>query len=388
MKLFQLEDLRALAAVRRWPCISVCLPTHRTGQGTKENPIRLKNAVGKAREQLLEAGFPKDRTADLLAAAGNLVTSRDFWLHPADGLALFLAPEVFQYYRLPLTLQNDVFVADHFSIKQLIPLFAEDGRFYVLALSQKQIRFFDATRTGIQQRTIPDMLKNIDDLRQFDEAQDYLEGHTIDVSAGVRTNILFHGQGNIADKTTYKADLTQYLLVVSRRLEKYLGADTTPLVVAAVEYEHSLYRQVNTYHHLVEEGLYGSPDELGAEELHQAAWKIVEPLVAQARQASLQHFADLSDTDKTSDKIEEILPAAFHGRVRTLFLRRDARLWGRFDEGRLAVETHEAPRPGDTDLLDLAAIYVLQSKGAIYTLPQEEMPTESLQAALFRYAPG
>jgi hypothetical protein len=49
---------------------------------------------------------------------------------------------------------------------------------------------------------------------------------------------------------------------------------------------------------------------------------------------------------------------------------------------------HESAEAGDTDLIDLATICVLQSKGTIYTLPQEEMPTESLQAALFRYAPG
>jgi hypothetical protein len=388
MKLFQLGDLRALAEVRQWPCVSIFLPTHRTGQGTRENPIRLRNAVGKARDRLLEAGFPKEATADLLAAAGNLVTSRDFWLHPADGLALFIAPDLFQYYRVPLPLRDDVFIADHFSVKPLIPLFTEDGRFYVLALSQKQIRFFDATRTGIQQRAVPDMLKSIDDLRQFQEAEDYIEGHTITLSPGVRMDVILHGQGNIADKTTYKADLTQYLLAVSKRLEKYLDAETTPLVLAAVEYEQSIYRQVSAYHHLVEEGIYGNPDELGEEELHRAAWKIVAPLVAEARKTSLQHFADLSDTDKTSDEIEEILPAALHGRVRTLFVRREARLWGRFDEDRLTVETHENPRPGDTDLLDLAAIYVLQSRGAVYALPQEEMPTESLQAALFRYAPG
>jgi len=113
MRLFKIDDLRALAERRQWPCISLYLPTHRAGRKeTQEDPIRLRNAVGRAKEQLLEAGYAKDAAAGLLEPAGDLVTSRDFWLQRADGLALFLAPEWFQYYRVPLKLQDEVVVAD------------------------------------------------------------------------------------------------------------------------------------------------------------------------------------------------------------------------------------------------------------------------------------
>jgi hypothetical protein len=387
MQLFQLKDLRALAEVRQWPCVSIYLPTHRTGQGTRENPIRLRNAISRARERLLTAGFPKARTADLLAAAGNLTTSRDFWLHPADGLALFISPVLFQYHRLPLRFRDDVILADHFSLRPLLPLFAGDGRFYLLAFSQKRIRFFEATRTGIQERTVPDMLKDIDDLRQYEEEEEHLEGHTTGLALGGRADVMFHGQGNIADKTAYKADVFQYLQVVSRRLEKYLDAETAPLVLAAVEYEQSFYREVNAYQYLLEEGILGNPDERNEEDLHRAAWAIVEPYFARARETSLQHYADLSGTDKSSVRLQEILPAAYHGQVRTLFVRLDARVWGRFDVNRLSVAIHENAEAGDVDLIDLATIYVLQHKGTVYALSREEMPAESTQAALFRYAP-
>jgi hypothetical protein len=385
MDFFQLRDLRTLAQVRQWPCISIYLPTHRAGRDTREDPIRLKNAVGDARGRLLEAGFPRDRTSALLQPAGDLVTSRDFWVHRADGLALFLTPNMFQYYRTPLQLRDDVVVANHFSLRPLLPLFAGDGRFYILALSQKRIRFFEATRTGLQERAVPDMLKSIDDLKQYKATEEHLEGHRMAMSQGGRTDVMFHGQGNIADKTTYKADVFQYLQIVSKRLEKYLDADRAPLVVAAVEYEHAFYREANSYPNLLEEGILGNPDDLGDEDLHRAAWEIVEPCFARAREASLKHFADFSDTNKTSVRLEEILPAAGQGRVRTLFTRADARVWGTFDVDRLVVRTHEHPEKDDIDLIDLATVYVLQSRGTVYTLPNEEMPAEHTQAALFRY---
>jgi hypothetical protein len=387
MRLFQIEDLRALAERRQWPCVSLYLPTHRAGRNeTKEDPIRLKNAVGQARERLAEAGYPKDDITALLQPAARLITSRDFWLQRADGLALFLTPELFQYYRVPLKLQDEVVVADHFSVKQLIPLFAEDGRFYILALSQKRIRFLEATRTSIQERTVPDMLKSIADLQQYAEAQEQLQAHTMHLpGTAARTDILFHGQGNLADKATYKAEVAQYVNAVCRKVERYLNGQTVPLVLAAVEYEQAFYREASTYAHVLEDGILGNPDGLDEGQIHRAAWEIVEPHFAQARRRSLQHFADLSNTGKTSDRLEEILPAAYQGRVRTLYLEIQAHLWGRFDPEGPSFALHDRPTGDNVDLLDLATLYVLQNRGMLYALPRDQMPTPSNIAALFRY---
>jgi hypothetical protein len=386
MRLFQIDDLRALAERRQSPCVSLYLPTHRAGRKeTQEDPIRLKNAVAEAKERLAEADYPKDSITELLGPAGRLVTSRDFWLHRADGLALFLAPEFFQFYRVPLKLQDEVVVADHFTVKQLIPLFSEDGRFYVLALSQKRIRFFEATRSSIQERVMPDMLRSIADLKQYDEAQEQLQSHTLGSAGAAGTSMIFHGQGAVADKANYKADVRGYVSIVCKKLERYLDGQTAPLVVAAVEYEQSFYRQSNSYHNLLEEGIVGNPDGLSDEEIHRPAWEIVEPHFAEARRVSLKHFADLSNTDKTTDRLEEIVPAACHGRVRTLFIQTQVRRWGKFDDLKSSVEIHDSPARDDVDLIDLATVCVLQNKGMIYALPREEMPTESEVAALFRY---
>ncbi len=386
MRLFQIDDLRALAERRQWPCVSLYLPTHRAGRKeTQEDPIRLKNAVAEAKERLTESGYPKDSSAGLLEPASRLVTSRDFWLHRADGLALFLAPELFEFYRVPLSLQDEVVVADHFSVKQLIPLFSEDGRFYILALSQKRIRFFEATRSSIQERVLPEMLRSIADLKQYDEAQEQLQSHTLGSVGAAGTSMIIHGQGAIADKATYKADVRGYVNIVCKRLERYLDGQTAPLVVAAVEYEQSFYRQANSYHNLQEEGIVGNPDGLNDGQIHRAAWEIVEPHFAEARRISLKHFADLSNTDKATDKLEEIVPAACHGRVRTLFIETQARTWGKFDAAKSSVEIHAGPAQDDVDLIDLATVCVLQNKGMIYALPRGQMPTEAHQAAIFRY---
>ncbi len=385
MKLFQLGDLRALTEPRQGPCVSLYLPTYRAGRDTRENAIRLKNAVGGAREQLREAGYLKNHTAEILEPMDNLLASWDFWLHQADGLAVFLAPGLFRYYRVPVKLQDEVVVSDHFSVRQLIPLFTEDGRFYILALSQKQVRFFDATRGSIHERAVPDMLKSIDDLRQFNDTEEQVHVHTMSVTQGGTAEVAFHGHGNIADKAWYKAEVQRYVNAVGKKLDRYLGAETAPLVLAAVEYMQSFYRQASAYHHLLEGGVLGNPDDLAEEQIHRAAWAIAEPHFAVARRISLKHFADLSGTGRTSDQLEEILPAARHGRVRTLYLQTQEHIWGKFDTDGSRIETHDHPRPGDVDLIDLAALHVLQNRGTVYALPPEEMPARTRLAAMFRY---
>jgi hypothetical protein len=386
MELLRIENLRALVEHKQWPCVSMYLPTHRTGRKEiREDPIRLKNAIAEAKEQLGKAGYSRDQASDFLQSTSNLVVNQGFWLYQSDGLAVFASPELFQYYRLPLRFQDEVVVTDHFCVKPLVPLFSEDGRFYVLALSQKQIRFFEATRLGIQERAVPEMPKNIADFRQYDVAEEHIRGHTMAISATARTNVVFHGQGTITDKATYKEDVVRYLRTVARKLEKYLGGDTAPLVLAAVEYEQAFYRQENAYHNLLDDGIVGNPEGLDQNQIHKAAREIVEPRFAEARRTILGHYANLSNTDKTSDRIETILPAAHSGRVRALFIQTNARAWGTFDPTTLLTTVHDNPADGDTDLIDLATVYVLEHQGTIYALREEEMPATSPQAAIFRY---
>jgi hypothetical protein len=386
MELLRTDNLRALVEHRQWPSISIYLPTHRTGRKEiREDPIRLKNAIAEAKERLHQAGYPRERARELLEPASNLVVNQSFWLYQSDGLAMFASPELFQYYRLPLRFQDEVVVTDHFAIKQLVPIFSEDGRFYVLALSQKQVRFFQATRLGIQEVAVPEMVKSIDDLRQYDAVEEHLQAHTMAITQAATTNLVFHGRGGIADKATYKSDIVQFVRAVARRLEKYLNSSAAPLVLAGVDYEQALYRQENTYHHLMDEGIVGNPEELDQNQLHEAAWEIVEPRFTEARRAILSHYADLSNTERTSDLLETILPAAYRGRVRALFIQTNARVWGRFDPDTGSVTVHDSPAKGDVDLIDLATVYVLEHQGMIYALRKEEMPTESLQAAIFRY---
>ncbi|MEZ4715870.1 MAG: hypothetical protein R2851_07260 [Caldilineaceae bacterium] len=65
----------------------------------------------------------------------------------ATGAIDLAAPDVYTQLRLPLDFPSLTRVADHFYVKPLLPLLTDDGRFYILALSQNDVRLYQATHT-------------------------------------------------------------------------------------------------------------------------------------------------------------------------------------------------------------------------------------------------
>jgi hypothetical protein len=70
----------------------------------------------------------------------------------------------------------------------------------------------------------------------------------------------FHGEGlGVVD---LKDDLLYYFQQVDRGLHDFLRTEHVPLVLASVAHLWPIYRQANTYPHLIEQGIPGNPDQL------------------------------------------------------------------------------------------------------------------------------
>jgi hypothetical protein len=137
----------------------------------------------------------------------------------------------------------------------------------------------------------------------------------------------------------------------------------------------------------MEESITGNPEHLRPEELQEQAWPIVEPYFRQEMEAVIRQYQQLAGTGKAVDNSEEIVAAAFYGRVDKLVLAVDAQIWGIFNPDTGKVEHYQEKQSNEDDLalLDFAAMQTLQNGGAVYALSQKEMPTASPMLAVFRY---
>jgi hypothetical protein len=87
-------QLRFLLDESRAPAVSIFLPTHRAGQEIRQDPIRLKNLVRQAEQQLIDEGTRAAEACNLLEPVAALVEDSAFWRRQAEGLAVFRSPDV------------------------------------------------------------------------------------------------------------------------------------------------------------------------------------------------------------------------------------------------------------------------------------------------------
>lgn len=379
-------DLRALSEKKDGWHVSIFMPTHRAGAETQQNPIRLKNLVKEAEQHLVAAGLRRPEAQARLEPVSNLVEDRPFWQSQSDGLAVFVSSAVDLHYRLPFDLEELVVVADRFHVKPLLPYLSGDGHFYALAISKGEIRLLQGSRYSVGQVDLEGVSTSLADALRFDDPERRLQFHTASGPSGGRGDrpAMFHGQG--APSHDEKADILRYFQKVDDGLQGLLSGEQAPLVLVGVDYLLPIYKEANQYPHLVEEGVEGNPDDLSNKELHQRVWSLIEPRFLREQEEAAQRFRQLADTAAASDDLTEIVPAATHGRVDTLFVALGRQQWGAFEPATNEVSLHPDFEAGDQDLSDLAAVQTLLQGGSVYAVEPQQMPAEApLVAALFRY---
>lgn len=380
-------ELKSLITPSEGAHITIFMPTYRVGRETRQNRIRLKNLIKVAEKQLIEMGYRVPDAKALLQPAEDLLGPTDFWQNPGDGLAIFLSAATTRLYSLPIRLKKKVVVSDRFHVKPLLPLFSGDGVFFVLALSQNEIRLLQGTRNVVAQVELGILPDSLSRILKAEEREAHLDWYMPSGGTGApgRNAAIFHGTG--AGKENERTKLLDYLRQLDNGLRGVLQPEQVPLILAGVNDLRSLYGEVSSYPHIVETGISGNPERMRLDELHAEAWRIVQPYFQQVRQAAKQRYRQLSGQGShlISDDLDTILRAALNGQVESLFVAVGAQQWGEFDPANAQVVQHEVYSPGDEDLLDRAAGLTILNGGTVFAVRKDQVPSQKLAAALFRY---
>lgn len=378
MDLFVQNNLDELLSERAGPCVSIYIPTER--RASEQDHIRWRKAVGDATRHLTERGWRSSEARDFMAPLEHLLDDRSLWQHLSDGLAVFRAPDFFRCYRLPHHFEEEQVIGERFQITPLLPLLTGDGRFYVLAVSQNEVRLLCGTRSTIGPIDLRNVPTSLADALKFDDKFEPLTYHTVPGGRKGGWAAIFHGLGVGIDD--HKDDLLRYFQGIDHGLREALRNEKAPLILATVDYLMPIYRQANHYPHLREEGISGSPDRISDQELHDRAWPLIEPYFQEAQQKAIAQYRQFAGTGRTSTDVPEVLTAATRGQVEALLVARGDKVWGEFDPDTQIATVHERPGAKDEDLVNLAALQVLRHGKSVYALDRAEMPSESPLAAV------
>jgi hypothetical protein len=127
--------LAELRRPRKYPAVSVLLPTHRREPDNAQDSVRLRNLLEEAKNAV--HSDPEVARADRIDVIGRLeqALAEVDLTYAEDGLAIFAAPGEHQVWSLGRSVPERVLLAQTFLTRNLVAAYAADQPFWVLALS-------------------------------------------------------------------------------------------------------------------------------------------------------------------------------------------------------------------------------------------------------------
>ncbi|MDQ6701539.1 MAG: hypothetical protein M3Z36_15270 [Acidobacteriota bacterium] len=376
------QTLKGLASATG-PCASIFLPLGEASNFVAE----LKRAVHSVEEQLQNKTGPNGARAllePLRKAAENVASDERIDEHRGQTLVLLCSTDSMHVLWAAHSIPARASVADHFEVRPLLTTSPLDQPFYILALSQRQVRLLRCTKDKSEEVALPEYTAT----SLADSKDTSKPDHDLDnmASGGPSTGSM---RGVISTTNTDREHKDNYILQffqgIDRGLNVVLKNETAPLVLVGVEYELALYKLANKYAHMIETGVHGAPDGLKGPEMHSRAIEILEKHFAGAAEKALAQFERLVNSNNASVTVKDIVKAAYESRVAHLFLREDAEYKGTFDEAGHSVKSGRSEGPESEDLLNATALQTLQFGGDVFVLPANKMPNGVPAAAVFRY---
>jgi len=385
MSSFNSASVKELVEYDKTPCVSIFLPAAQKGAETLQARIRLKNMLSHAWDELIQKYPQSQRTmAAVFKDADTLVDNTLFWQHQQQGFALFMGPDWLRHYSFAIPLKDRCTVGSAFNIKPVLPLFTDKTRYYLLALSQKSVRFFEVIDRQMTELEVPDLMKSIEELRQYEIREKQLQVYTMP-PAGARRSGVAHGHATDFDGKEMKKRVSEFAGSVVGGIERFLQADRTPVLLCAEPFMQHLVSDCRPSFNLMKDSVIANPTRLEPEQILDRAGGIMDRELAMQNKRIIDRLAALMDTGWTLQDVEQILPRAEEGRVESLFINPDQPVWGFWNREGGLIQVHEEPAPADQDLSDIAVLQTLLHGGEVYAVPSGAIKGGAPMAAILRY---
>ncbi len=355
----QAGDLNKLAEQSSDPCVSILMPTHRSGREAQQGPIRLKNLLKAAGAKLKDSGYD-DSILDPIYSRTN---QHNFWQHQGEGLAVFLRQGDCQMYRLNRPVAERVFVGSQFFVLPLIAEQNEQVSYFVLSLSWEDVALYRAEHDTLQVVQTAALPAKFDELvlpRDPEESLQNASHRSVGNTIGTST-AMFHGQGEGEDKI--KADRNHYLSIVGEEVATAIYNSGMPLVVVATS-EVIGHLKANSKVN-VNATVEGSPTAWTLDELRDRAHEAIESQLKPDHSQFAERFGTAMAKSQASHQLEEVVSAARTGRI----------------DGLMVCEHDD-----HCEKTNQAVIDTLRNGGDVYECKPDSMPIKNaVVAAVFRF---
>jgi len=356
-------------AKSRGPCITLFISLPAPNQ----IPARLKNALRAIEGQIDDRSF----IGPIEDLAMDIYTD-GVW---ANTLAVFRSPDVFRYFWMRGQGRKEMaVVASRFQIRQLLSLLTGEQQFYLLALDRQAVRLLHCRPYSVREislkETAPVCFEEWLHNRQPDHMR---KNHTAaGPSTGSMRGVLF---GSGTDQENEVECLRHFWKAVDEGVQRVLGTADAPLLLAGVDFEVAIYREVSTYPRLLDEAIYGAPNRIPENVLQERAWEVASRAAPASFRKAMAEAKEQRERGRILSDTPQVIKAAFQGRVGSLFLSRNAEWRGVWDEEAFEPRIGE----GSDDLLNAAAVETIRNGGQAFELDSQPLPQGKEVAAVLRF---
>jgi len=362
------RQIERLLQARGDDLVSIYLPTSPITPEADAARIAFKNLVAEAVAELRAGSVGAADREAIEQALDDLHDDRDFWAEQAHSLAVFVDPHGLRSFRLPNRLTESFQVADRYYVKPLLRTVTFPQTAFVLALAEGSVRLLEVTPD------LPTFEVRVPDLPS-DAASAAGKASITDRSPARRL------QGTEGRKTLVRS----YARAVDKALRAVLVGRDVPLILAASEPIDAIFRSVNSYPHLADRSLPGSPEASTDAELGEAARGVLDDLYAKQLRDLADQFEQRSAGGHTAVEINDLGRAATFGGIETLFVDIDAKLAGTIDDESGVVSLDDVERAGDYGVVDELCRRVLLAGGTVLAVRAADVPGGGPAAAILRY---
>ncbi len=321
-----------------YPNVSILLTTHKTSPDNSQDAMVLKK-LSKEAERRLREEFNKRDIKQLLEKLNKTVSSIDVRQN-LDGLAIFVNKSFERVVRLPFPVRERIIIDDSFATRDLIRAMNRGVNYYILSVSAGFVRLFEAYR---------------------DKFSEITEG-------GFPYANPFSRGTNLEESTSWKeARLREFFHMVDKSFLQIHHQHRMPIVIAGVERNISLYKEVTTFSDKIILTLEGNYDNTSAHELALLIWPEVKKKMAEKRRQVLKKLDEAIGRKRLVTGIEEVWKLASEGRGELLVVEEDYQQAARVStNGNTITLVNSRGIPGTTeDLVDDIAEKVVSTGGRV-----------------------
>jgi hypothetical protein len=362
------DDLRILIEAVHPHSVSIFMPTTPVSGEVSGDPIRLKNQVKAALDQLRAAGATNRELGPLEEMLDDLVDDMEFWRYQARSLAIFATPETIFTFRVPNHFTEQVVVSDRFHVKPLTRTITFPNTAWLLALADESVRLLEIS-PGLPttEVKVADMPKSAADHANKASIKDRSPSGRFTGGEGVRKRY------------------QQYCHAIDRAIRPVLAGHDIPLIVVADVQIGAIFRAVNSYAHLAPRNIPHTPIGMTDQDMVERAREVLDEVYAEKAAAWRQLYDDRFGAGRATTDIAQAARAATIGAVEALAADIDEVVSGTVDADG-AVHFSGSPSADCYGVIDETMRRAFLTGARIRAGRKDDMPDGKPLAAILRWA--